>query len=51
MSAAGSGTLTVSSGRAQEMFPLVVCLAVVGMGVGVGMESCLAVEVGHGKAG
>lgn len=43
--------LTVSSGRAQEMFPLVVCLAVVGVGIGVGMEGCLAVEVGDGGWG
>lgn len=51
MSAAGSGMFSVSSGRAQETFPLVVCLAVAGVGPGVGMQNCLAVEVGHGKAG
>lgn len=43
--------LRVSSRCARETFPLVVCLAVAEVGIGVGMESCLAVEVGHGKAG
>lgn len=33
----------VSSGRSRETFSLVVCLAVAGVGIGVGMESCLAV--------